>query len=77
MDVNIRNMNENAYRKLKARAVLEGISIGVALTQAIEFWLKEKDVRKRRVSLMDMKPESFGKKNGRLSEEIDKILCSR
>lgn len=77
MDVTIRNLDREAYRRLKDRAKSEGISIGVALTQAIEYWLRQKNVRKRSASLMDMKPESFGKKNARLSEEMDEILYSR
>ncbi len=76
MDVTIRNLDEEAYRRLKARAALEGIAIGAAITQAIEFWLKDKKAERGGVSLMDMKPEPFGKKNSRLSEEMDEILHS-
>ena len=74
MDTTIRNLDEKAYKRLKAKAAVEGITVGVAVSQAIESWLEEDKTKKRRVSLMDMKPESFGKKNARLSDEIDEIL---
>jgi plasmid stability protein len=74
MDTTIRNLDEKAYRRLKAKAAVEGITVGTAVSQAIESWLEEGKARKKNVSLMDMKPEPFGKKNARLSEEIDEIL---
>lgn len=74
MDVTIRNLDEKTYKLLKARAALEGITIGTAVTQAIKYWLEEGKPRKGSVSLMDMKPEPFDRKNSRLSEEIDKTL---
>lgn len=74
MDTTIRNMDERTYRQLKAKAAVEGITVGSAITQAIKSWLNEEEERKKSVSLLDMKPESFGKKNSRLSEEIDEIL---
>ena len=77
MDVTIRNLDEKAFRQLKARAALEGITIGTAVTQAIGFWLEERKDRKGNASLLDMKPEHFGKKNAHLSEEIDKCLYAR
>ncbi len=74
MDTTIRNLDEKAYRRLKAKAAVEGITVGTAITQAIRSWLEEGKARKKSVSLTDMKPEPFGKKNARLSEEIDEIL---
>jgi plasmid stability protein len=74
MDTTIRNLDEKAYRKLKAKAAVEGITVGTAVSQAIKSWLEESKARKKSVSLLDMKPEHFGKKNARLSEEIDEIL---
>ncbi|MDI6640550.1 MAG: hypothetical protein QMD78_06990 [Methanocellales archaeon] len=73
MDITIRNIDERSYRRLKAMAALEGIPIGAAITQAIKVWL-EREKRASDVSLLDMKPVSFGKENARLSEEIDEIL---
>ncbi len=67
-------MDEKTYRQLKAKAAVEGITVGFAITQAMRTWLDKEEGRKKSVSLLDMKPESFGKKNSRLSEEIDEIL---
>lgn len=74
MDVTVRNLDEKTFRRLKARAALEGITIGTAVTQAIGFWLERRKDRKGTLSLLDMKPEHFGKKNARLSEEMDEFL---
>ncbi len=74
MDTTIRNLDEKAYRRLKAKAAVEGITIGTAISQAIMSWLEQEKPQKKSVSLTDIKPEPFGKKNSRLSEEIDEIL---
>ena len=74
MDTTIRNLDENTYRQLKAKAAVEGISIGAAINQAIRSWLDEGDKKIRGVSLLDIKPEPFGKNNSRLSERIDELL---
>ncbi|MEW5761262.1 MAG: hypothetical protein AB1779_10915 [Candidatus Thermoplasmatota archaeon] len=73
MDTTIRNIDERIYRQLKAKAAMDGISVGKAITQAIKVWLNEERGEKK-ASLLDIKPESFGKKNLRLSEEMDEIL---
>ena len=77
MDTTIRNIDETVYRQLKAKAALEGMSIGTAVTEAIRVWLKEEEAKKRGASLLDIRPESFGKENSRLSEEIDEILYAK
>lgn len=47
MDVIIRGLNEELYRKLKAKASLRGCKISRALEEAITLWLElsEKDVQ--------------------------------
>ena len=36
MDTTIRNLSEDAYRRLKARAALEGRPIGVVLSELVD-----------------------------------------
>ena len=35
MDITIRNLDEEAYRRIKARAALEGVTLGEAVSEAI------------------------------------------
>ncbi|MGH9323221.1 MAG: hypothetical protein ACRD3V_25475 [Vicinamibacteria bacterium] len=74
MDTTIRNLDETAYRNLKARAVLEGKTIGEAVNQAIRAYLATPGPQGRKRSLRDWKPELYPRGNERLSEEIDEIV---
>lgn len=69
-------MDETVYRQLKAKAAVEGISVGSAINQAVKVWLKKAGLRKN-TSLFQIKPESFGVRNSKLSEEIDEILYAK
>lgn len=72
MDTTVRNLDEEAYRELKARAALEGKTVGETLNEAIRAYLGQPRPRKTR-SVLDWKPEDYGKANARLSEEIDEV----
>ncbi len=72
MDTTIRNIDPFIYKKLKARASEEGISIGEAVNRALSQWLDFGNKKKK--SILDIKPEHFGYSNKNLSEEIDNVL---
>lgn len=74
MDTTIRNLHEDAYRQLKARAALEGKPIGEVLSALIREAAGTGAAWPKRGSAHDIKPEPFGKKNRHLSEEIDAIV---
>ena len=77
MNVTIRNIDGKLYKALKARAAVEGRTIGEVLGDAIKEYLFLRKVRGRRgrgVRLADLKPVDYGPGNERLSEEIDEIL---
>ena len=44
MKVLIKDVDENLYRMLKAKASLEGISVSEAVNEAIKLWLLNKDL---------------------------------
>jgi plasmid stability protein len=73
MDTTIRNLDESAYRELKARAALTGKTIGQLVNEAIRSYLARPDIR-RRGSLRDLMPEEYPEGSERLSEEIDAIV---
>jgi len=73
MDTTIRNLDEDAYRALRARAVLQGRNVGDLINEAIRAYLAETRLIKGRSSLRDLKPEPFPEGNEHLSEQIDEI----
>jgi len=73
VDATIRNLDEEAYRQLKARAAVEGKSVGEAMTEAIRLYIAQGRKRKTR-SIRDMKVVDFGPGTEHLSEEIDQVL---
>ena len=74
MDTTIRNLDEAAYRELKAKAALLGKTIGELMNEAIRAYLAQAIWAPRRGSLRDLVPESYGEGSESLSEEIDAIV---
>ena len=77
MDTTIRNLDEEAYRALKARAALNGKTIGEVLNEAIRSYLGRPGAFPKRGSLRALAPERYPKGNERLSEDIDSIVYGR
>jgi plasmid stability protein len=73
VDATIRNLDEEAYRLLKARAAVEGKTVGEALSEAIRVYLAQSRRGKSR-SFRDVKVRDFGPGSERLSGEIDRVL---
>ena len=74
MDRTIRNLDEDVYRQLKARAALHGTTVGELMNEALRAWLAVPDAGSRRRSLAELRPEAYPKGNERLSEEIDTVV---
>ena len=77
MDATIRNLDEQAYRRLKARAALEGKTVGEAVSEAIRVYLASPELPERTGSLTELTPRSYPEGNARLSEEIDAVPYGR
>ena len=73
MDTTIRNLDERVYRRLRARALAAGLTVGEALNEAMRAYLARPDPAKSS-SLRDLEPEPYPKGNERLSEGIDAIV---
>jgi len=73
MDRTIRNLDEDAYRQLKARAALRGTTVGELMNEAIRAWLARPERGSGRRSLADLEPEPYPDGNELLSEEIDTV----
>ncbi len=74
MDTTIRNLDEMAYRSLKARAALAGKTVGEVVNEAIRAYLARPDLQPKHGSLLDLSPEPYPEGTERLSEEIDSIV---
>jgi plasmid stability protein len=74
MDTTIRNLDEGAFRQLKAQAALSGRTIGDLVNEAIRAYLARPGAAPGRGSLRDLAPEWYPAGTERLSEEIDAIV---
>ncbi len=74
MDTTIRNLDEKAYRALKARAALTGRTVGETMNEAIRVFLARPGGLPRTGSLADLEPTEYPEGNERLSEEVDAVV---
>ena len=74
MDTTVRNLDDQAYRALRARAVLEGRTVGDLISEAIRRYLARQKVRKPTLSLRALQPEPYPEGNERLSLEVDAVV---
>lgn len=74
MDTTIRNLDEDAYRQLKARAALTGRTIGETVNEAIRTYLATPGPYPKAGSLRDLRPLTYPPGNERLSDEIDAVV---
>lgn len=80
--ITVRNVDEDVWRKFKAKTVEERLRTGEALTEAMKKWVKEKEKKETKPNprlLLKIKPFKWGKgkKKVRWSEEIDEILYGK
>ena len=74
MDTTIRNLDEHAYRRLKAREALAGKTIGEVVNEAIHAYLSGSVPAGKQYGWEDLRPMEFPPGNERLSEEIDRVV---
>jgi hypothetical protein len=77
MDTTIPNLDEHAYREIKARAALIGKTVGELVSEAIRCYLARPGGLARRGSLRDLTPEAYPKGKERLSEQVDAVVYGR
>jgi plasmid stability protein len=74
MDTTIRNLDEQAYRAIRVRAVMWGRNVGDLINEAMRAYLARIPVAQPASSLRALEPEPFPEGNERLSQEIDAIV---
>lgn len=72
LNITLRDLDPQTYKALRARAALEGRTLGEAINQAIRDYLARPIPGKR--SLREWKPISFPPGNENLSSDFDRIL---
>lgn len=71
MQLSVRDVNEKVFREFKAKVAKEGMTVGQALTLAMEKWVDEES---KKASLLSLKPTRWGDKGNKTSERVDEIL---
>lgn len=71
MQLSVRDVDERTFKKFKAWAAEDGMSMGKALTIAMDQLISWRDPK---MKLTDIKPINLGKHAKNLSEDIDKVL---
>lgn len=74
MDTTIRNLDAGLYRRLKARAALEGRTVGAVVNEAVAVYLARPEPESGAYSWDDLVPLDLPPGNERLSEEIDAVV---
>jgi len=70
----VRNLDEQAYTALRARAALEGCTVDELINEAIRSYLGRSAVKRGTASLRSLRPEPYPEGNERLSSEIDAVV---
>jgi hypothetical protein len=71
----VRNLNPRLYKRLRAFALQENISVGTALNIAIESLLNQKSKQKKDPrKLLQITPFDWGKGTENTSTEVDTII---
>ncbi|MBD3155090.1 MAG: hypothetical protein GF368_00355 [Candidatus Aenigmarchaeota archaeon] len=72
MQLSVRNVDKKVFENFKVEVTKEGLTIGKALTMALDQWIESK--KKRKENFLDLKPIDWGEGTENTSEEIDDIL---
>ena len=77
MDITIRNIDEEKYRHLKARAALSKKTIGELVTEAISLFLNGPYFQQKTRTFLELPTFDLGEGNINLSTEVDAILYDK
>ena len=75
--IGVREVDNQTFRRFKAKAVEERLNLGYALTLAMSKWLDKEENKPNPQNLLKIKPITIGNKQVKISEEIDQILYGK
>jgi len=70
--ITVRDVDQGVFREFKAEAIKHGLTIGSALTIAMEKFRAE--LGKKKQKFTSLKPVSWGKGTEQVSLQVDQIL---
>jgi len=70
--ITVKEVDETTFQELKSEAIIRKITVGTALTLAIENWLSS--LKKTKGKLSELKPRNWGPGTEYTSEQADEIL---
>ncbi len=70
--ITVKEMNKEVFQELKAEAIKRKMSVGAALSIAVECWLSQ--LQKPKGSLLNWKSTNWGPGTERTSEQVDEII---
>tara|TARA_Y100000310_G_C20655366_1_gene801709 strand:- start:1723 stop:1959 length:237 start_codon:yes stop_codon:yes gene_type:complete len=78
MNITIRDVSTELWKKMKVKAIEEGLTLGNAINMAIDKWVRESYPNsKTSKSFWDIKPHNYeGNDANKLSMEVDEVLYS-
>jgi plasmid stability protein len=74
VDATIRNIDDDAFRALKAYAAAHGMTVGEAVTRMIRSYVRGPNAWPKTRSIAEFPHEHWGPGNEHVSDEIDKIV---
>lgn len=74
MQLSVRDVDAETFKEFKAQAVKERMTLGRALTFAMQHWMEEEETK---TSFLDLKPTDWGKGTEHSSDEVDAILYGK
>jgi hypothetical protein len=74
MDTTVRNLDPQAYRAIRAQAVLERRTVGELISEAIREYLAHGTAKRGGGTLRALRPEPYPEGNEGLTLEIDAIV---
>lgn len=76
LNVSVRDVDSQTFRKFKAKTVEIGLKTGTAMTQALKEWAEKKEKKKKvkKSFFSSIKPWDWGKGNENASLEVDEVV---
>jgi len=75
MNITVRDLNEEVFRKFKGKAAERGMKMGTAVTRAMQLFIEKDPARPAKKT--GPKPLNWGKGADLTSEEVDSLLYGK
>lgn len=73
MNICVRGVDENVFKRLKIEAAREEIPLGALINMAVTEWIYKREGKKK-LNFLDFEPWDWGEGNEKASSEIDETL---